>query len=59
MPRGRVDDRRLRARARRKVPVLCDLKPSGKYVATDLHRAGGIPQVMKILLDAGCCTATA
>lgn len=32
------------------VPVLCDLKPSGKYVATDLHRAGGIPQVMKILL---------
>ena len=33
-----------------RVPVLCDLKPSGKYVATDLHRAGGIPQVMKILL---------
>ena len=32
------------------VPVLCDLKPSGKYVTTDLHRAGGIPQVMKILL---------
>ncbi len=32
------------------VPVLCDLKPSGKYVATDLHRAGGIPQVMKMLL---------
>ena len=33
------------------VPVLCDLKPSGRYVATDLHRAGGIPQVMKILLN--------
>jgi dihydroxy-acid dehydratase len=33
-----------------RVPVLCDMKPSGKYVATDLHRAGGIPQVMKILL---------
>lgn len=35
---------------RRRVPVLCDLKPSGRYVATDLHKAGGIPQVMKILL---------
>ncbi|HWT01342.1 MAG TPA: dihydroxy-acid dehydratase [Pyrinomonadaceae bacterium] len=35
---------------RGRVPVLCDLKPSGRYVATDLHRAGGIPQVMKILL---------
>ncbi len=50
-------------RVRRKVPVICDLKPSGKYVATDLHRAGGIPQVMKILLDAGllhgqCMTIT-
>src|SRR5437016_5548596 len=33
-----------------RVPVLCDLKPSGKYVATDLHRAGGIPQVMNLLL---------
>jgi dihydroxy-acid dehydratase len=33
-----------------RVPVLCDLKPSGRYVATDLHRAGGIPQVMKMLL---------
>ena len=48
---------------RRKVPVICDLKPSGKYVATDLHRAGGIPQVMKILLNAGllhgdCMTIT-
>ena len=38
---------------RARVPVLCDLKPSGKYVATDLHRAGGIPQVMKILLEHG------
>ncbi|AFZ12244.1 Dihydroxy-acid dehydratase [Crinalium epipsammum PCC 9333] len=36
---------------RGRVPVLCDLKPSGKYVATDLHKAGGIPQVMKMLLD--------
>jgi len=35
---------------RTRVPVLCDLKPSGRYVATDLHRAGGIPQVMKMLL---------
>lgn len=34
-----------------RVPVLCDLKPSGRYVTTELHRAGGIPQVMKILLD--------
>ena len=43
--------------------MLCDLKPSGKYVATDLHRAGGIPQVMKMLLEAGlihgdCLTIT-
>ena len=38
---------------RAKVPVLCDLKPSGRYVATDLHQAGGIPQVMKMLLDRG------
>ncbi|MBN9132119.1 MAG: dihydroxy-acid dehydratase [Nitrosospira multiformis] len=38
---------------RGKVPVLCDLKPSGRYVATDLHKAGGIPQVMKMLLDHG------
>jgi len=35
---------------RGRVPVLCDLKPSGRYVATDLHQAGGIPQVMKMLL---------
>jgi len=50
-------------RMRRKVPVLCDLKPSGQYLAIDLHRAGGIPQVMKILLKAGllhgdCITIT-
>ncbi|MFC5430282.1 dihydroxy-acid dehydratase [Paraburkholderia denitrificans] len=50
-------------RMRKKVPVICDLKPSGQYVATDLHRAGGIPQVLKILLDAGllhgeCMTIT-
>jgi dihydroxy-acid dehydratase len=38
---------------RAKVPVICDLKPSGKYVATDLHQAGGIPQVMKMLLEHG------
>lgn len=38
---------------RAKVPVLCDLKPSGRYVATDLHKAGGIPQVMKMLLVNG------
>src|SRR5690348_11665727 len=40
-------------RMRKKVPVLCDLKPSGKYLAVDLHKAGGIPQVMKVLLNAG------
>jgi dihydroxy-acid dehydratase len=40
-------------RVRRKVPVLCDLKPSGKYVAVDFHRAGGVPQVLKILLQNG------
>ncbi len=50
-------------RMRRKVPVLCDLKPSGQFLAIDLHRAGGIPQVMKSLLDAGklngdCMTIT-
>ena len=38
---------------RSRVPVLCDLKPSGQYVATDLHRAGGVPQVMKLLLEHG------
>jgi len=50
-------------RIRRKVPVLCDLKPSGKYVAVDFHRAGGVPQVLKMLLKAGllhgdCMTIT-
>jgi len=50
-------------RIRRKVPVIVDMKPSGKYLATDLHLAGGIPQVMKILLDGGllhgdCMTIT-
>ena len=38
---------------RARVPVLCDLKPSGRYVATDLHRAGGVPQVMTMLLAHG------
>lgn len=38
---------------RQRVPVICDLKPSGRYVTVDLHRAGGIPQVMKLLLNAG------
>jgi dihydroxy-acid dehydratase len=38
---------------RARVPVLCDLKPSGRFVATDLHRVGGIPQVMKMLLSHG------
>ncbi|SDW57693.1 dihydroxy-acid dehydratase [Nitrosomonas communis] len=38
---------------RARVPVLCDLKPSGRYVTTDLHHAGGIPQVMKMLLVHG------
>ena len=50
-------------RVRRKVPVLCDLKPSGQFLAIDLHHAGGIPQVMKELLDHGllhgdCMTIT-
>ncbi|MES2017112.1 MAG: dihydroxy-acid dehydratase [Pseudomonadota bacterium] len=50
-------------RVRQKVPVICNLKPSGQYVATDLHKAGGIPQVLKLLLDAGllhgdCITIT-
>ncbi len=40
-------------RIRGQVPVICDLKPSGRYVATDLHRAGGVPQVMKMLLEHG------
>jgi dihydroxy-acid dehydratase len=50
-------------RVRRKVPVFCDLKPSGHYLAVDFHRAGGVPQVMKMLLNAGllnpdCMTIT-
>jgi dihydroxy-acid dehydratase len=50
-------------RMRRQVPVLCDLKPSGRYLTVDLHRAGGIPAVMKALLEAGrlhgdCVTIT-
>jgi dihydroxy-acid dehydratase len=50
-------------RVRRKVPVLCDLKPSGKYLAIDLHHAGGIPALMKQMLKAGllhgdCVTIT-
>ena len=50
-------------RVRRRTPVLCDLKPSGQYLAIDLHHAGGIPQVMKLLLNAGllhgsCMTIT-
>ncbi|MDJ0732428.1 MAG: dihydroxy-acid dehydratase [Crocosphaera sp.] len=38
---------------RQRVPVLCDLKPSGRYVTVNLHQAGGIPQVMKMLLNHG------
>ncbi len=50
-------------RVRRRVPVICDLKPSGKYLVVDFHKAGGIPQVMKLLLNAGllhgdCMTIT-
>jgi len=50
-------------RIRKRVPVLCNLKPSGDYVAVDLHRAGGVPQVLKILLTHGvlhgdCMTIT-
>lgn len=50
-------------RVRRKVPVLCNLRPSGQYMAVDLHKAGGIPQVLKLLLNAGllhgeCLTIT-
>ncbi len=48
---------------RKKIPLFCDLKPSGQYVAVDLHHAGGIPQVMKMMLNAGmihgdCLTVT-
>jgi dihydroxy-acid dehydratase len=50
-------------RMRRKVPVLCDLKPSGRYVAVDFHRAGGVPPVLKLLHEHGllhgdCLTIT-
>ncbi len=50
-------------RVRQRVPVICDLKPSGQFLAVDFHRAGGVPQVMKILLNAGlihgdCVTIT-
>ena len=50
-------------RVRRRTPVLCNLKPSGDFLAVDLHKAGGIPQVMKMLLKAGllhgdCITIT-
>ncbi|WP_397473878.1 dihydroxy-acid dehydratase [Pusillimonas sp.] len=50
-------------RVRKKVPVICDLKPSGRFLAVDFHRAGGVPMVMKLLLDAGllhgdCMTIT-
>ena len=50
-------------RMRKKIPVLCDLKPSGRFLAVDLHKAGGIPAVMKVLLKAGllhgdCLTIT-
>ncbi|MGN8023275.1 dihydroxy-acid dehydratase [Phyllobacterium sp. 22229] len=50
-------------RVRRRVPVICNLRPSGQYMAVDLHQVGGIPQVLKILLNAGllhgdCLTIT-
>jgi dihydroxy-acid dehydratase len=50
-------------RMRKKIPVICNLKPSGKYMAIDLHRAGGVPAVMKVLFEAGllhgeCMTIT-
>ena len=50
-------------RIRKRTPIFCDLKPSGQYVITELHKVGGIPQVMKMLLNAGllhgdCLTIT-
>ncbi|HUH94097.1 MAG TPA: dihydroxy-acid dehydratase [Casimicrobiaceae bacterium] len=50
-------------RVRKRVPVLCELKPSGRFVATDFHAAGGVPQVLRMLLDHGllhgdCMTVT-
>jgi dihydroxy-acid dehydratase len=58
--RWRIDDFE---RIRKKVPVLCDLKPSGRFVAVDFHRAGGVPRVLKMLLANGvlhgdCLTIT-
>jgi dihydroxy-acid dehydratase len=55
-----IDDFEL---VRKRTPVLCNLKPSGEYLAVDLHKAGGVPQVMKVLLKAGllhgdCITIT-
>ena len=50
-------------RVRKRVPVICELKPSGRFVATDFHAAGGVPQVLRMLLDHGllhgeCMTIT-
>src|SRR6478735_8834783 len=50
-------------RIRKRVPVLCDLKPSGRFVAVDFNAAGGVPQVLKMLLahdllDGDCMTIT-
>ena len=59
VPLALDDFEKIRART----PVVCDMKPSGRYVATDLHRVGGIPLVMRMLLEAGllhgdCLTVT-
>jgi dihydroxyacid dehydratase/phosphogluconate dehydratase len=50
---------RQESAVRRKVPVLCDLKPSGRYMAVDFHRVGGVQQVLRMLLDHGFCTVSA
>ncbi len=47
----------------RRTPYIADLKPAGKYVAFDIHRIGGVPVILKALLDAGllhgdCLTVT-
>ncbi len=47
----------------KKTPYIADLKPGGKYVATDVHAIGGVPQILKALLDGGilhgdCLTVT-
>ena len=55
VPIGLDDFERIRLR----VPVLCDLKPSGRYVTTEFHEAGGVPQVMKILLEHGVVDGSA